>query len=174
MSVKTFRREQGLLPPRWNHHTAPHRTPNTSRIFPWSFVALVLEHLGHSEQLNAQSSIMIVHNCGCRGVSDLVDFMINFCKLCVPQMQLRRLLVHTDISDGPSSSCSTMQHFLNCFLFWNIWSLKNVWDIIFGNGCMLRHYFKYFLGAYPPETDMRGMHILRKYDSHANVLAKFK
>ena len=39
---------------------------------------------------------------------------------------------------------------------------------------MLQYYFKYFLGAYLPETDMRGMHILCKYDSHANVLAKFK
>ena len=39
---------------------------------------------------------------------------------------------------------------------------------------MLWHYFKYFLGAYPPETDMRGMHILHKYDTHANVLGSFK
>jgi hypothetical protein len=32
---------------------------------------------------------------------------------------------------------------------------------------MFRHYFKYFMGAYQPVTDMRGMPIVRKYDIHA-------
>ena len=39
---------------------------------------------------------------------------------------------------------------------------------------MFRHYFKYFLGAYQPVTDMQGMPIVPKYDIHANVSAKFK
>ena len=39
---------------------------------------------------------------------------------------------------------------------------------------MFRNYFKYFMGTYQPVTDMQGMPIVRKYDIHANVSAKFK
>ena len=39
---------------------------------------------------------------------------------------------------------------------------------------MLRHYFKYVLDAYLPETNIQGMHILDKYVAHTNALANFK
>ena len=35
---------------------------------------------------------------------------------------------------------------------------------------MLRHYFKYVIGAYLPEMNMQGMHILGKYATLTNVL----
>ena len=39
---------------------------------------------------------------------------------------------------------------------------------------MFQQYFKYFLGAYQPVTDMWGMPSVHKYDIYANVSAKFK
>ena len=55
-------------------------------------------------------------------------------------------------------------------MHFHIWNLP----IHFHRYSMLRHYFKYVLGAYLPETNMWGMHILHKYVSHTNVLANFK
>ena len=39
---------------------------------------------------------------------------------------------------------------------------------------MFQHYLTYFMGAYPPATDMRTLPIVRKYVTPANVLANFK
>ena len=39
---------------------------------------------------------------------------------------------------------------------------------------MFQHYLTYFMGAYPPATDMRSLPIVCKYDKPANVLANFK
>ena len=39
---------------------------------------------------------------------------------------------------------------------------------------MFQHYLTYFMGAYPPATDMRSLPIVRKYDKPTNVLANFE
>src|ERR1700692_1603838 len=54
-------------------------------------------------------------------------------------------------------------------MYFPIWNLP----MHLRGSSMLQCYFKYFLGAYPREMNMQDMHILRKYDSHANVLANF-
>src|ERR1700728_3703249 len=54
-------------------------------------------------------------------------------------------------------------------MYFPIWNLP----MHLRGSSMLQCYFKYFLGAYPREINMQDMHILRKYDSHANVLANF-
>ena len=95
-------------------------------------------------------------------------------------MQLERGTASTadhDEQDDDTYVLTIHQHILNSqnnkqllYMYFSIWNLL----IHLHGSSMPWHYVKYFPGAYLPETNMQGMHILRKYVGRTNVLANFK